>query len=75
MGLGLYIVDDIMNKHGFYVDVKIGELFKVKLTAGKLINKIKRNKMFFLVFAVLLILIIGAFYIWRYNNGTVMYVS
>ena len=44
-GLGLYIVNDIMDKHGFYVDVKIGELFKVKLTVGKIINKIKRNKM------------------------------
>ena len=75
MGLGLYIVDDIMDKHGFYVDVKNGELFKVKLTAGKILNKIKRSKMFFIVFIVLLILLIGAYHICRYNSGVITYVS
>lgn len=66
-GVGLSIVDKIMNIHGFYVDIKVGELFIVKLTLDKVLNKIRRNKLFLVMLGVLIILIIVAYSIWRYN--------
>ena len=60
-GVGLSIVDEIMNIHGFYVDIKVDELFKIKLTLNKVLNKIRRNKTFLVMLGVLIILILVAY--------------